>query len=417
MEFGGRVGAWLRCRPSLVDGLVAVVVLLPDLLLLLPNRPGRLVFPVLLTAPLVIRRRSPVWCLALVLAVALGQWLAVPEQVLFIADLAVPVAVHAAAAHGSRLAGRLALTAGLAGAALGALTWPVFPTATPGEHALFGASLAAAVLAAWALGSLQRVRLERIAALIERARLLEIERDQAALLAVAAERRRIAREMHDVVSHSLAVMIAQADGGWYAAPSSPQTARDSLATIGSTGRQAVEEMGRLLGVLRDGPSRTDQLDAGAADLTGGARDSAPAGGPLPGIGDLGGLVEQARAGGLDVRMFCQPRDLLHGEAVDGGIGLVIYRIVQEGLTNVMKHAGPAARVEVVVRRTAAHLEVEVLDDGGASPGAGPGSGRHGGFGVLGMRERAAAYGGTVAVGPWPGGGYAVQARIPVVSAS
>jgi len=195
----------------------------------------------------------------------------------------------------------------------------------------------------------------------------------------------------------------------------------------------MEEMVGLLGVLREDPRLADGRADGRADgLADGVADGLAAdvpspGGPLPGLGDLGELVEQARAGGLDVRVRIHPADLLAADAVGGGVGLVIYRIVQEALTNALKHAGPHARVEVLVQRTATHLEVEVRDDGGGARGGATGilrTGRHavtasgtrsGGYGVLGMRERVAACGGAVSVGHQVDGGFAVHAWIPVAS--
>jgi signal transduction histidine kinase len=231
------------------------------------------------------------------------------------------------------------------------------------------------------LGALHRVRRER-------ARLLEIERGHQARLTISAERARIAREMHDVVAHSLAVVIAQADGGWFAAESSPQAARASLATIGDTGRRAMGEMRRLLGVLREG------------------QDEEHSSVPQPGFTDITQLVEQIRASGLDVHLrLDQPR-----APVEPGLGLVVYRIVQEGLTNVLKHAGQGARAQVAVRWDRDQLEIIIQDDGRGKT-VRPGLPGHG---VVGMRERVAAYGGAVWLGPRPEGGHIVHARIPAL---
>ncbi|GAA3397195.1 sensor histidine kinase [Cryptosporangium minutisporangium] len=376
-----RVESWLRRRPVVADAGLAVLLWSLDLLLQ-PDRRLPVIFSGLLACGVLLRRARPVWCAALVTAVAFAQWLVLPERGLLIADLAVPLAVHATAAYGPRWAARTMLAAGLAGAALGSLTWPPVAEASAGSHALFAAAMAGFVLAGWALGSLRRVREERVAALTERARLLEVERDQKALLAVSAERTRIAREMHDVVAHSLAVVISQADGGRYAG--SPDAAQAALATIGETGRRAMGETRRLLGLLRDGP---DPLS------------------PQPGLFDVPALVDQARAGGLDVALRLDPPPT----AVSTGLGLVVYRIVQESLTNVIKHAGPAARASVEVCWNGSELHLRIADDGRGPVGATGTSGH----GVVGMRERAATYGGTVRTGPRPGGGHEVYACIPV----
>ncbi len=338
-----------------------------------------------LLMPLVLRRRRPVLCAAVVSAVALVQWLTLRDSLgLLPADLAVPVVVYGVAAYGPPWAGRAGLALGLGGAGLGGLSWPMLP-ASVSAHVVMAAFLASTVVAAWAIGVLGRVRRRQVGMLAERARLLEVERDQRDRLAVMAERTRIAREMHDVVAHSLAVLIAQADGGRYA--TSPEAGRAALATIGDYGRQALAETRRVLGVLRDG--------SGAGG---------PAA-PQPGVEDVPGLVERVRAGGLDVRLTLEEP----GGPVEPGLALVVYRIVQEGLTNVIKHAGPDARAEVAVR-WGARLEIDVLDDGRA-----PSAATSGGYGVLGMRERASAYGGTVTLEPRPGGGRVLSARIPMPS--
>jgi signal transduction histidine kinase len=209
---------------------------------------------------------------------------------------------------------------------------------------------------------------------------------------VLAERTRIAREMHDVVAHSLAVVIAQADGGLYAG--TPEAGTTALTAIGDHARRALSETRRVLGVLRDGTAPSGPSSPGGL------------GAPQPGVDDLPGLVERIRTGGLKVDLKL---DLPPGGSIEPGLSLVAYRIVQEGLTNVMKHAGTGACTEVVVRWGRRLLEIEVLDDGCGPSSLRPGSG----YGVLGMRERVSAYGGTVTLAPRPGGGAALRARVPV----
>ncbi|MGY0234204.1 sensor histidine kinase [Longispora urticae] len=377
---GERVDSWLRRHPTVVDVVLAVGVAVLGVVVA-SGDPWSVVCAAVLPLPLAARRRQPVVCAALVLPAAFGQWLAIPHAGLLASDLAVLMAIHAAAGYGPRWAGRAGLAAGLLGAALAGVRWPLRADTSSLQHLTFAAFLGSTAVTAWALGALHRVRRER-------ARLVEIERGQQARLTISAERARIAREMHDVVAHSLAVVIVQADGGWFAAESSPQAARASLATIGDTGRRAMGEMRRLLGVLREG------------------QDGEQSSVPQPGFTDISQLVEETRASGLDVHLrLDQP-----GEPVEPGLGLVVYRIVQEGLTNVLKHAGQGARAQVAVRWDRDQLEIVIQDDGRGTTIC-PSSAGHG---VVGMRERVAAYGGTVWLGPSPGGGHLVRARIPVL---
>jgi len=265
---------------------------------------------------------------------------------------------------------------------------PLLPSSL-GAHLLVGGFFAASGVAAWAIGSLQRVRRRQIEALAERARLLEIERDQQAWLAVLGERNRLAREIHDVVGHSLTIVIAQADGGRYAG--TPEAAAAALAAIGEHARRALSETRRALGVLRDDES------AGRPDGLGR--------GQQVGVEDLPDLVEQIQAGGLAVDLTLDlPRD-----GMEPGLSLAVYRIVQEALTNVMKHATSSSHAEVVVRWRRRLLEIDVLDNGlGPAPVSGDS-----GHGLVGMRERVKTYGGTVTLAARPGGGAALRARIPV----
>jgi signal transduction histidine kinase len=399
---GERIETWLRRHVVTVDATIAVLLLLGCLAVSAGDR-AVMASSVGLVAPLAVRRRYPVVAGVLTTVVAFGQWLLLHRAGGVIpADVAVPIVVYAVAGYGPRWAGWGVLGVGLLGVALGALRWPddsAYPAGTgthpAGDHWVIAVALTIGVFPPWALGLLRRSRREQLESLRERARLLEVERDQRARLAVTAERARIARDLHDVVAHALAVIIAQADGGRYAAAGSPDAAAAALGTIGDTGRRALSEMRRLLAVLRD-----DVDGRGDPDLL-----------PQPAIEDLPALIGRVRAGGLDVQL----RQEGEVDGVGPGIGLVVYRVVQEALTNVLKHAGPRARARVTVRRVGAEVEVEVVDDGrgaGASP---PDHGPAEGQGLLGMRERVTAYGGTVQAGPRQGGGYAVSARIPVLA--
>jgi signal transduction histidine kinase len=206
-------------------------------------------------------------------------------------------------------------------------------------------------------------------------------------LAATAERARIARELHDVVAHSLSVVIAQADGGRYAGKNDPEAATGALEAIAATGRQALTDMRSLLGVLRDG----------------GGEEYAP----QPDVGSIPALVEDVRASGLDVDL------LVEGEPqpMPAGPQLAAYRIVQESLTNVLKHAGPASRAWVRLQWRPDALELSVLDDGrGASAAMVDSDG--GGQGLRGMWERASLHGGRLDAGPRTGGGFGVHAALP-----
>src|SRR3954469_3514492 len=236
----------------------------------------------------------------------------------------------------------------------------------------------------WLLGRWVRQRRQRTADLERQAADLEADRSALAREAVADERARIAREMHDAVAHSVSVMVLQAGAAEQVLAIAPDRARESLLPIQDTGREAIVELRRMLGLLRD-----PVADASLA--------------PQPSVDRFDALLEQVRAAGLPVELTVEgePRRL------PPGIDRSAYRIVQEGLTNALKHAGPA-RASVRIRYGDGALELEVLDDG-----RGPRSATGGGFGLLGMRERAALYGGVLAARERPGGGYALSARLPL----
>jgi signal transduction histidine kinase len=212
-------------------------------------------------------------------------------------------------------------------------------------------------------------------------RLAQRERDVAARQAVADERARIARELHDVVAHSVSVMVVQAQAGPRLI-ADPEGARGAFRAIEQSGREALVELRRLLGVLR---------------ATGPAADA-----PQPGLGSLQSLVDQVREAGLrvDLRVEGDPVQL------PAGVDLSAYRIVQEALTNTIKHAG-AAEAEVLVRYGAGALDLEIVDNG-----SGPAANGHQGHGLIGIRERVALFGGEMQAGARDGHGYAVRARLP-----
>ncbi len=227
-----------------------------------------------------------------------------------------------------------------------------------------------------------------LAALSDRARQLEIERDQSSALAAAAERARIAREMHDSVAHHLTVIVALSDGALRAVTRSPAEAAEAIADVSGTARQALAETRRLLGVLR--------ADSGHESRQ-----------PLPGLADLDDLVGHVRAAGLPVRYELSGFGTGTAAALPADLQLAVFRLVQEALTNTMKHAGPGASATVRLRLTPAGVQVEVQDDG-AGPAAGPGAA---GGGLTGMRERISAFGGELDFGPRGGRGWQVTARL------
>jgi signal transduction histidine kinase len=210
------------------------------------------------------------------------------------------------------------------------------------------------------------------------------EREERARRAVADERARIARELHDVVGHSVSVMTVQASAVRRRLDDDQDQVRDALEVVERTGREALAEMRRMVGVLRH-------------------PEEAPALAPQPSLGQIEKLVEQAREAGLPVELR------IEGEPMElpAGIDLAAYRLVQEGLTNAIKHAR-AQRAEVLVRYADARLEVSVSDDG---PGGGDGD--SGGHGLVGMRERISVYGGDLEAGPRPEGGFRLRATLPV----
>ncbi|QZY52316.1 sensor histidine kinase [Leucobacter tenebrionis] len=234
-----------------------------------------------------------------------------------------------------------------------------------------------------------------VQAIIDRAHQLARERDQLAQLAVAEERSRIAREMHDIVAHSLSVMIALSEGAVRAAQAAPDAAADAMSRSAETGRTALAEMRRLLGAL------TDQGEQ--AELV-----------PQPGVQDLPELVRGFRDAGVDARLE------ISGEASgDRGQDLAVYRVVQEGLTNVLRYAGTGAQAEVRVERLPDRTVVEVRDFGAVPGSSTPVSGVGSGRGIAGLRERARVFGGEISAGPthMVGGGWLLRAVLPVSAAA
>lgn len=341
---------------------------------------GVLAFQAGLLLPLLWRRRRPLEAFAAVTAVFVLQW---SLNVALRADVALFVALYSVTLHGllrqlpwacAVMAGAVVLVAVRASSAVS--FW----------DALY--FLLSTAVAALALGLMIRIRRAQLAGLRDRATRLEIERDQRSRLAAATERTRVAREMHDIVGHNLSVMITLADAGAYASDSAPERGKEALQLIGDTGRQALGELRRVLGVLRE---------------AGGAPPAGPELSPQPGIMDIDALCATVRAAGLEV-VYRTSGDV---DALDGGVQLTVYRIVQEALTNTLKHAATDTLVYLDIVERDDRLTVRVRDTGPATTHAEPPNEE--GHGLVGMRERAAMYGGTVSAGPAAGGGWSVEA--------
>jgi signal transduction histidine kinase len=332
------------------------------------------------TLPLVARRRFPGAVLAL--CVASGLAFAALFMPPFFLGPAMLVAVYSVAAYGRRWVS----LAGLAVAELGLAAVQL----TPGRLERSAFLLFMGIIAvAWMLGHFVGDRQVYAAQLEERTAELEQAREELARRAVVEERLRLARELHDVVAHAMSVIAVQSGVGAHVAASRPQEVGKALAAIEATSRAALEELRRLLGVLR-------QDSEPQASLT-----------PVPGLADLDSLLAEVAKVGLAVRLRVEGTP----SPLPPGVDLSAYRIVQEALTNVVKHAGPA-RAQVTIRYRDQEVMVEVTDDGrGVTAPTGDGRARVG-HGLIGMRERVQVFGGDLEVGPGPVGGFRVAARLP-----
>lgn len=328
---------------------------------------------------LLLRRRHP----RAVLAVTLAGGLAVRLAGFAIPPMPAVVAAATVAAYRPR-------EESLWAAALVLALWMAIldrPGPSAGIRWLYEVAVTAG---AWAVGDAFRARRTELEALHERAERAERDREERARRAVAEEQGRIARELHDVVAHHVSVMVVQAAAAEELAEREPGRAREALASIEATGREAMAELRRLLGVVRP------LEPAGKAPYE-----------PQPGLDRLEAALAPLRAAGLDVTVtYAGAR-----RELPTGVELSAFRIVQEALTNTLRHAG-ARRADVVVDYLDGEVVVAVRDDG-AGGGAGGGRSDGGGHGIAGMRERAALLGGELEAGPAPGGGFLVRARLPV----
>jgi signal transduction histidine kinase len=369
----------MRAHPLVTDTLLAALLLTLSSAWLAGS--GFAMYPAAivqtaLIVPLAVRRLYPSAVFLVIGAVAFAQWmLGFP----LLGDAALLIALYTVAAHESRI--RALLAAGLlaVGAVMATVRWE---PAGPWDRSLLflSATVVAALFAGLTVASGSRY----LAWMDERARRLEVERDQQAVIAAAAERTRIARELHDIVSHSLSVVITLADAAAVVGRTEPDRGVEAMAEASEVGRRALTDMRAMLGVLR-----TDEPATGLA--------------PQPGIDDLGALVERIRGAGLPVDLAAEGTPFPLGAATE----LTAYRIVQEALTNTLRHAA-ARRATVTIAYDQPQVRVRVADDGTAPP-----SGAHRGHGIEGMRERAALHGGTLRAGPNPdtGQGWLVEATL------
>ncbi|MFD9789719.1 sensor histidine kinase [Streptomyces sp. NPDC059070] len=399
-----RLYDFIRRHPTAVDALWAVVLFGLSGMTIVSNgvshgrAPLALLTALGLSVVVALRRRAPEKMVVLAALIGLAQlaFNVGPN----LSDFAMLVAIYTAAAIGERWASRFALGGALSAAVIAMWRWPDYTDdsaaghVSPGQVIFYTVVMTVPFVLAWVLGDSMRTRRAYFAQLEERAARLEKEREAQAKVAVAAERARIARELHDVVAHNVSVMVVQADGAAYVMETAPDQAKIALETISMTGRQALAEMRRLLGVLRTGEHRE------AGEYV-----------PQPDVEQIEELVEQVRTAGLtvDFKIEGTPRPL------PSGVELTAYRIVQEALTNTRKHGGPDAGASVRLVYFDDGLGLLVEDDGrGAAHEMYEDGGADGqGHGLIGMRERVGMVGGTLDAGPRPGGGFRISALLPL----
>ena len=350
---------------------------------------GAVALLVVQSVALVFRRRWPMAVYSVVgIGTVLYAWLGYPEAA---GGLGVLLAIYTVAAHVPLREAIVAAGIYIVGMALSLIGFArddgVALDVFLGD---FLVNLLALILA-FTVGVTIRTRRAYVASLEARAALLEREREENALLAVALERGRIARELHDVVAHSVSVVVVQATAAERQVETDPAAAREAMRNVASVGRDALAEMRRVLGVLRD--------DAGAGLV------------PQPGIDGLRELARTMEDAGLPVELSVQGDE----RPLPASAALSAYRIVQEALTNTLRHAGPA-RARVMLRYLPDAVEVRVSDNGAGSIDQPAALEDGGGRGIIGMRERVALFGGELEAGPRPEGGYAVRALIPTAGA-
>ncbi|WP_433188941.1 sensor histidine kinase [Actinoallomurus sp. CA-150999] len=384
--------AWLEAHPIMADAVMSVLMAAAFLSAATlqgddtatGTRPDAfsLVLGTMALLALTVRRRAPVVVLAFATGVCLaltaaGYDISAPAVALLIATYTVAAHRGLATSLPAGAATLMALIGMLI--SLGADFWP-----TVTNSILF--------IGVWWLGRSLRLRRAYLDELEARARRLERAREADSRAARTEERSRIARELHDVVAHHVSVMTVQAGAARRILERDPDAVRDALTTIEQMGRTALGEMRRVVGVLRT------EAEPVRGELS-----------PQPGVSDVGELVDHLRETGMQVQLWIEGES----RSLSPGVDLAAFRLIQEALTNTLKHAGPQARAWVRIHFTDRHLTVEVEDDGrGLAAGLGQSNGSRG-HGLVGMRERVALYGGDLRIGPRSGGGFEVRARFPL----
>ena len=383
---------WLNANEGIVDAALSALTIAIALALFAPVAGPALWWSLAMIAAAAFVRTHTEVAALVIAALALAHFAA--GLSLIFGDIATVLALYMCVVRARAFARRIAMLAAFSGASLvvaftivergASYGWTEFAAYTSAATSMGAASIL--IIAVWALGRYQRVKVTQLQLARQQALHAERERDQLAQLAVAAERARIARDMHDVVAHSLTVIIAQADGGRYVATAAPEKIPDILATISSTGRDALTDMRSMLGVLRghQGPDRS----------------------PQPGIRNLPELCDSFEASGLHIERDFSTDARPQSAAVD----LTLLRVIQEALTNVLKHAGVTARARVTLYRAAGQWHARIHNTAPASNSA-TASIPSTGLGLKGMAERVGAVGGSMSASRQPDGGFLVNVTI------
>lgn len=382
-------------RDWVADGILAVSVTLVSIVpyIAAAERPiefsGLYALSASFTLPLALRRHAPLAMLALCTLAGVFQLILVAVPTFSL--IAVPIVAYSVARWVPGHLARSVVVIGAFASVLGPMRWFSGFDTNPSADILYWGACLGAVLTPYAIGRRTRevaeARGAQVRAAEERYTLLLAEREQQTKLAEASTRAMIARELHDIVAHSLSVMIVQAEGGRAAATRKPEVAAEALDTIAETGREALHEMRRIVGVLRSDPHAPEP----------------PNFSPMPTLGDIPDLVH---------RTSDRARLVVHGLPfpVPQALSLTIYRVTQEALTNFLKHAGPNAHATVTLTYSRSSITVDVQDDGEGIENPTDG----GGNGLRGMYERVTSMGGTLKAGPLSGRpGFRVTAAIPV----
>lgn len=395
MTTDSTVDHFIRDRHWAFDFALCITIAVFTVTPYISRDPETLVLSLALVGPLMFRRMLPRVAVGAATAAAFVMAVTLNQPVVGI--VAVPLLVYSIARWQPLRLSRATLGIAIFGSLLGPASWIFAPSG------IFVDSIAAYVMTVFACAGIVAAfylvgrrrndfadrRAKEAAAEAEQERLKVLEQDQRAKMATVNERNRIARELHDIVAHSLSVIVVQAEGGRALAAKRPERAPEVLGTIAETSREALEEMRRMVGLLRSGGPEQGQESAGYL--------------PTPGLADIADLVRKT-SDRAHLTVYGDP------PAVSQALGLTAYRIIQESLTNVLKHGGPKAVAQVRVGYMPSAIQLEIADDGRGSAATSDGQGH----GLRGMRERVAVHGGRLAAQPRPGGGFQVQASLPLV---